>query len=130
MRVIDPGHKFALPHLDGDGEEIITYVKREGPGYPGNVGHYPGTNLQEGFRAEIARVKYLDQQDRCVENKLILNNLRDCIRLLEERAARRHGRRPDWRLYEKNGLETNDAIEFLPYCLKCGHIGCKGDCKR
>lgn len=128
MRVIDPGHMFALHNLDGDGETVITYVKREGPGYPGNVGHYQGTNLQESFRAEIARIQYLDQQDPCVENKQIIRNIRDNIRLLEERAARRHGRRHDWRLYESHGFETNDQIEYLPVCSKCSHIH-EGGCK-
>jgi hypothetical protein len=32
MKVIDAGHKYALAHLDGPGEEVLTFVKREGPG--------------------------------------------------------------------------------------------------
>ncbi len=128
MRVIDSGHEYALTHLDGLGESVVTFVKREGAGYPGNVGSHEGTTLQECWRAEIERLKALDKQDACFENKLALRNLRDNIRYLEERAARRHNRRPDWRLYEKNGT-TNDSIEHLPVCSKCGHIGCSGACK-
>ena len=124
MKVIDDGHKYELDHLDGDGVTILDFVKREGEKFPGNVGHYEGTNLQEVHRAEIDRVKHLDTQDPCPENKWILRNLRDNLRYLEERAAKRHGRRPDWRLYENGRMETNDQIEFLPTCKHCGHIGC------
>ena len=123
MIVIDPGHTFVLAHLDGTRVTILDFVKRQGVKYPRNVSHYEGTWLQEVWRAEISRVEYLDQQDPCAENKSILRNLRDNIRFLEERAARRHGRIPDWRLYEKDGT-TNDHIEHLPVCSHCGHIGC------
>lgn len=122
MRVIDPGHKYALRQLDGDGEEIVTYVKREGDKYPGNVGHHPGTNLQEQIRAQIDRVKFLDEQDPCAENKVILVYFRNIIRRLEIRAAKRHGREPNY--------EWDDNIELLPTCPKCGHIGCEGECDR
>lgn len=130
MKELDPGHHYALDLLDA-GENAITairFVKREGTRYPGNNGSYAGTNLQEPMRAMIARVKYLDAQEPCSENLVILQNLRDSIRLLEERAAHRHHRKPDWRLYEKTG-ETNDQIEFLDTCWKCGHIGCNGGCR-
>jgi hypothetical protein len=30
MRVIDPGHVYGLSQLDGLGEEVLTFVKREG----------------------------------------------------------------------------------------------------
>lgn len=122
MITIDVGHCYALDHLDGQGDVELRFVKREGRKYPGNVGHYPGTNLQEVLRACIDRVKYLDHQVQCRENLQIIYNLRDCLRLLEERAAQRHGRPADPRLY---GLGTNDPIEWLPTCPKCGHIGCK-----
>lgn len=129
MKVLDPGHKFALDLLDFGENAVtsLTFVKRIGEKFPGNEPPaYPGTNLQEAYRAEIARHKYLDAQDPCPENQWCIRNLRNNIRFLEERAARRHGRKPDWRLYESNGLETNDQIEFLPTCKKCGHIGCEG----
>lgn len=122
MITIDAGHTYALDRLDGLGDQELRFVKREGAKFPGNVGHYPGTNLQEVLRACIDRVKYLDHQVQCRENLLILEHLRSCIRLLEERAAKRHGREPDVRMY---GILTSDPIEWLPTCPKCGHIGCK-----
>lgn len=131
MRVLDPGHKYALSQLDGTGEELLTFVKREGDKFPGNVGHYTGTNLQEVLRACIDRIGYVDNQVPHNSNKIVARHLRNCIRLLEERAARRHGRLPDWRLYEGDNYPvTNDQIEYLPTCSHCGHIGCPEEKKR
>lgn len=28
---LDPGHKYALNHLDGSGSEVLTFVKRDSP---------------------------------------------------------------------------------------------------
>ena len=124
MRVIDPGHKYALKHLDGEGEEIITYVKRVGAKYPGNVGCHSGTTLQEEWRAQIHRLRYLDQQEPCNETKICIDQLQLCIMRLEARAARKHGRPAP--------VEYNDRdlriIEDFPVCDNCGHIGCEGNC--
>jgi hypothetical protein len=124
LRIIDPGHKFGLRNLDGDGEEILTFVKRDGEGYPGNVGHYEGTNIQEVIRALIARVQYLDLQVPCSENKVIVSRLRDCIRLLEIRAAKRHKR-----TYPDALLHSRGAVEAMATCNLCGHVACAGTCR-
>lgn len=102
--------------------QIITYVKREGEGYPGNVGHYPGTNLQEGWRIEIDRLQYLNAQESHHSNDLAIRNLRQNIALLEMRAAERHGRSP------LPMFDFEISIELQPTCPKCGHIGCEGTC--
>lgn len=124
MRVIDPGHAYKLNFLDGGprilGQDELTFVKREGPKYPGNVGHYPGTNIQEVLRALINRVEYLNNQIPDKRNEIVLDSLRACLYLLEERAADRHGRQ-----FFK--IMMHD-IELYPICPLCGHIGCKGDC--
>jgi hypothetical protein len=121
MRVIDPGHTYALMQLDGDGEEILRHVKREGAGYPGNVGHYPGTNIQEVLRAEIDRIKYLDNQIHDSTNGLEIKFLRWTLRELECRAAFRHSRPTP---------VFNEAIELMLFCRICGHIGCNESCQR
>ena len=123
MRVIEPGHQYALAHLDGNLEELLTFVKREGPGYPGNVGHHPGTNLQEVIRAMIDRVKYVDGQVPCRENKIVIAALRESLQYLEIRAARRH-KRPVPAELDELGEHGIGAIEALPVCRHCGHIGC------
>ena len=119
MRVLDAGHKFALRHLDGPGEEVLQFVKREGKGYPGNVGHYEGTTMQEVLRALISRAKYVDGQIPCYETDKSIELMRGALRWFEVRAARRHGR----------VFECNEPIETADTCEKCGHIGCNGECR-
>lgn len=121
MEILDPGHAYKLATLDGDAEVLLTFVKRCGDGYPGNIGAYPGTNLQEVLRVLIDRVQYLNQQVFCEENLMILQALRAAFYRLELRAARRHGR-----LLDGNML---DAIETVPTCSSCGHIQCAGNCR-
>jgi len=122
MKVLDPGHHYELASLDEaqppNGVLLpnrLFFVKREGPGYPGNIGHHAGTNLQEVLRVLIDRVQYLDWQIPDPANQAVIKNLRECILQLELRAAERHGRvLPDTRL----------DIEREPVCNVCGHIGC------
>jgi len=121
MEVLDPGHHYTLKHIDGDSVEYLRFVKREGPGYPGNEGHYAGTNLQEVLRVLIDRIKYLDNQIPDQINADIIENLRFALEDLETRAAQRHGYdlKQLWRL-----IDTQDA-ETLPTCNHCGHILCE-----
>lgn len=123
MRIIDPGHAYALRQLDGNAEEFLTFVKREGLGYPGNQGSHPGTNLQEVLRCLIHRLKYLDNQIHCKENWAVIARLRESIRLLEQRAADRHGRQ------HPRTIKKRTDIENEPVCDFCGHIGCEGRCR-
>ena len=117
MRCVDPGHSYLLTAYDAEpgSTRNLVFMKREGPGYPFNVGHYPGTNCQEVIRALIDRVKYLDRQIACPENAIILAGLRSALAAFEIRAARRHGR-------ELSAQPTE--IENAPICQCCGHIGC------
>lgn len=125
MRVIDPGHEYLLRSLDEkEGEtknpNILKFVKREGPGYPGNVGHHSGTTTQEVLRALINRTKYVNDQIPDPRNHAVLFHLRSAIFELEIRAAERHDRLlPPFAIRE---------IENQPTCDKCGHIGCEGEC--
>jgi hypothetical protein len=120
MTIIDPGHIFELEQLDTPiFPQRLTFVKRMGDKYPSNTSCYPGTNMQEVLRALIHRTLYLNRQDYCMENVRILQYERACIRLLEERAARRHGREL---------LDLGDFPEIYETCHKCLHIGCEGGC--
>lgn len=91
MRVLDPGHKYSLSTFDEGGGQEVTFMKREGPGYPFNQNAYGGTNCQEIIRMLIDRVKYLDCQAPSPENDIILSGLRTALLSFEIRAARRHG---------------------------------------
>jgi hypothetical protein len=119
VKCIDGGHKFLLRNYDG-GEpyQPIQFMKREGPGYPFNVGHYPGTNCQEVLRALVSRVEYLQSQIACWQNVATLFLLRMAIWMFERRAAKRHERRFPIRLLA--------GIDRLPTCEICGHVGCRG----
>lgn len=118
MERIDEGHDYLLASFDGNWPQRLTFMKREGEGYPFNVGSHPGTNCQEVLRALIDRVKYLDRQIQCAANVSIIDHLRLALRDFELRAAHRHGRTlPLFELSE---------IELQPTCAGCGHIGCNG----
>lgn len=119
MKIIDPGHKYELNHLDGNSKSILTFVKREGTKYPGNIGNHEGTNIQEVLRALINRIKYLNNQNPDFQNDNILKNLRNSIWCLEHRAARRHNRPIPY---------TSKTIELDKFCENCGHIGCNNNC--
>ena len=66
MKVLDPGHDYALNVLDGLlGEfERLTFVKRDNPPekYPGNNSAHPGTTIQEVCRVLIERLRYVNGQ--------------------------------------------------------------------
>ena len=124
MKVLDPGHRFMLEELDGGSGQILYFVKRDNPPekYPGNVGHFPGPNIQEVFRACIARVQYLDEQAGCIENPLVIKRLRECIHLLEMRNAIKKDL-----LTEYNQLVLDrdiNRIEEEPVCPECKHVVC------
>lgn len=121
MQVKDTGHAYLLNTLDGAPAqmEVLRFVKREGPGYPGNVGSYPGTTSQEVLRALIQRARYVNNQEYHVANTIAIANMRTIVWLYEMRAANRHGRPIDF--------DLEDA-EYGPLCGKCGHIGCSGEC--
>lgn len=125
MKELDPGHTYELASYDGGVSQHLIFMKREGDGYPFNVGQYPGTNCQEVIRALIARVKYLNKQSHVYDNKIILEDLRDALLAFEKRACDRSGR--SFPLLEY--LSTyNMHVEEMPFCSKCGHIGCHGNC--
>lgn len=131
MKIVDPGHHYRLDLLDApDLQSVVfgadlVFVKREGEGYPGNVGHYSGTNMQEVLRALIDRVKYLNNQIPHPRNDNVITSLRHAIFNLELRAAERHGRLDEFTSLIMRG---GPQIENFETCKKCGHIGCEGRC--
>lgn len=120
MRIIDVGHKYELLCLDGKLKQTLQFVKRFDPKdpakYPGNKTKYPGTTLQDVIHCLLNRTRYLQNQIPCLENEAIINNLQQCLFLLETRAARRHG-------IELNAVNL-ESLEMLPLCPECGHTTC------
>jgi hypothetical protein len=126
VKILDPGHRYWLDMLDIEGDErqgaeMLTFVKRKGARYPGNLSCYPGTNCQEVIRALIDRVKHLDSQVADPHNQPILDHLREALWLFEARAAERYGR-------DFPALKALGAIEDEPTCPACAHIRCNGEC--
>lgn len=120
METLDKGHHYLAECYDGEMIQPIQFMKREGPGYPMNVGHHPGTNCQELIRILIDRVDYLDCQIPHDNNAAVIKNLRNALWLLEDRAAERHG-------FAGHDFDFRpDGIEDEPTCKVCGHILCKG----
>lgn len=117
--MLDPGHDYVLESLDGDAPQRLTFVKREGAGFPGNVGSHPGTTMQEVLRALIERAEYVNAQVPCAETEAAAEMWKASLVLLEARAARRHGR-------VAGEFETLDEAWTARGCPRCGHVGCDG----
>ena len=117
MEILDPGHHYRLDTFDGEGETRLRFMKRYGPGYPGNTSENPGTNCQEVIRALIDRMIYVNNQIPDDRNVGVIRNLRECLWFLEERAAERHGIPLTW--------NATLPIEKWPTCAHCGHVACE-----
>ncbi len=117
MKVLDPGHLYALDLLDADVHDSATirFVKRIGNEPPA----YAGVTTQEVLRALIDRQKYVDRQRPNVANRLVLSSPRAALRWLEVRAA------------EERDDDAAAAViidlqepELEPTCAGCGHLMC------
>src|SRR5207245_1415461 len=92
MKVFDRGHDYSLKTLDGGYGIRLTIGKRERKKYPGNIGHYSGTTIQEVCRSLIDRIKYVNNQIHDQRNIDNIRHLRSIILSLEHRADERHNR--------------------------------------
>lgn len=122
MKTLDPGHFYALAHLDGEGTELLRFVKRVGDNFPGNQPPaYEGTTSQEVIRALLERQRYVEGQQPCGENQQVIYYLQRALRALEVRAARVRKDTDAWRLLD----DTLDAeLEAVATCPVCGHLYC------
>jgi hypothetical protein len=108
MQIIDPGHAYGMEILDYpcSAWQTLYFVKREGPGYPGNIGHRHGVIIQEVLRCCIDRIKYLEKKISHPLNEDVLKDLRDALFLLECRAADRHGASLILSAWDLENIET------------------------
>ena len=88
MNVVEDGHIYELDHVDNDGHETISFIKRSGRKLK-HKNEHPGTNSQECIRVLIDRTKYLNDQLSCEESGDILYYLRQALFIYEARAFRR-----------------------------------------
>ena len=121
MKVLDPGHRYLLAHLDGVGETSLVFVKRVGERYPGNAGAHEGTTTQEVLRALIERAKFVEAQKPSRHNVTAIAYLREALFALEVRAAIERDDQVEF------SLATNHRrdIEGMPTCATCGHVACR-----
>jgi hypothetical protein len=113
MRVIEPGHIYALANVDGSDEQMIRFVRRRdelGEKLDGSR-RTPGVLTQELLRVAIDRTLYLYAEAPCDEDTTILEHLRAALTLYESRAARRT-------------IEQLAKPESAHTCGICGHILC------
>lgn len=115
IEVIDKGHAYALPQIDGGGFQFLQFVKREGVKYPGNVGAVCGVQSQTVMRVLLDRARYVQRQKSCFENVIVVLCLLIAVWVLEHRAARIHG------MPYLHGLHF---AETAPTCEQCGHTVC------
>jgi hypothetical protein len=85
MRVMYPGHLYALDHLDGSKVTRLQFIQRQ-PHHKGKE----GVTNQEVLRALIDRVEFLDRELPHMVNEQILHHLRMALVLHEARALVRH----------------------------------------
>lgn len=126
MRVIDPGHVYELQGIDEEEALIrmlpvtISFVKRVGPGFPGNSGPtLSGPTTQEVIRVLIDRMKYVNGQRQDPSNIEAICNLRAALVCLEIRAAHE---RDD--IIAELGICLMETPETEPTCPRCGHLMC------
>lgn len=105
MRVVEPGHEYELDHLESEGHETLTFIRRSSGAIDYGDGEHPGTNVQEVLRALIDRTEYLNNVLPSVETLDAAWFLRMALFCYEARAYRR-------KLQKLNkGAEENEFVE-------------------
>ncbi len=90
MRIIDQGHQYELSHLEGDGHEILSFIKKESTENPGELQIVSdGTTNEEVLRVLIDRMNFLQVKKPCRENAIVITKLEECLMWLEKRTAGR-----------------------------------------
>lgn len=122
MRILLAGHVYLAEEVGGvrgqeAGHQTIAFVRRRDEHarlLPPDE-QAPGLLSQELLRVLIDRVRYLNDEDPCVEDVEILGRLRDALRPFETRAARRT-------------IEKLPMPETAPACPLCHHLLCVCEC--
>ena len=114
MKVLDPGHVYALENVGTEGQQTIQFVRRrdeKGELLPDNL-QTPGCLTQELLRVAIDRTLYLYEEAPCDEDTDIISYLRAALMAYESRSARRK-------------IERLAKPEEAKVCDMCGHIICE-----
>lgn len=91
MKIIDPGHEYALANMD-NGEQVLSFIKKEHV-VTENTGSFKtvkdGTTNEEVLRVMIDRMNFLQAKTPCRENAIVITKLEECLMWLEKRTADR-----------------------------------------
>lgn len=94
MRVITPGHVYAVEELENKGEQVITFIQKE----PVDEGSTElklvndGTTNEEVLKVLIDRLNFLQAKAPCRENAIVITKLEESLMWLEKRTAGRIAR--------------------------------------
>ncbi len=133
MNIIEPGHVYALDHLESDGTEYICFIKRSSGAVDYGSEEHPGTNTQEVLRALIDRSLFLNQILPCKETTDAINHLRYALWLYEVRAYRRKQAKVNKRASTHISPESYRDVPFGPTDIESiptgsdGHLLIDGD---
>lgn len=104
MKIVEPGHVYALQEQDGGDARHLTFVNRE-PGH-----EHPGVQTQEVLRALIDRTYHCDN---CLPDDInadIIHHLQMALVFHEMRALRRKAEKG---LYRPQSAEVGSDGHFL-----------------
>lgn len=93
MEIIDPGHRYELDNMDG-GTTLLQFIKKA-PVEPGSAileTVMNGTTNEEVVAALVDRMRFLDENLPCDENKAIITALEEVQVLIAQRKLNRTDR--------------------------------------
>ncbi len=119
MKCVEAGHIYKLQHLESNGEEQLTFIKRSSDAIDYGDGEHPGTNTQEVIRALIDRSKYLNDVIPCPETEDAIYHLRMALYCYEVRAWRRKQEKLNKKAPQHNSDESpnvyRDGYDDIPF---------------
>lgn len=126
MKVLEPGHVYELAHIERDGSETLTFLRRNSAAITHELEH-PGTNTQEVLRALIDRSQFLDAVIPCPETQDAIYYLRMALFCYEARAWRRKRQRLNRAAgIHSEGRERYDDVPFTEHMIEARSTGLDG----
>lgn len=124
--IVEPGHIYELGHIEGEGHETVTFIKRSGESIV-HENEHAGTNVQSCLRMLIDRTIYLDDLLTCDESRDAVFYLRMALFVYEARAFRRKAQKKNRKdtTHIKLGERYGD-IPFTEYEIENISVGLDG----
>ena len=109
MKIIDPGYQYELFSLDGESDQLLTFVKRSGYGHS-------GTTTGDVIRVLLDRVREINRRNPHPNNIEIISRLKHTLLLVEKLEKKKLGQ-----VFKGN---VDDA-EYGDVCNTCGFVRCE-----